>query len=183
MDAASYMVQIRNVLRTVAFEHSQPDDILRRVNQIVVTLHAESAPMTTCCVALLDLATLRLSFALAGHFPPLVRALDGPREMPPSRPGPPLGVAADVSYFTSGVDLEPGDRIVLYTDGLIERRGESLAVGIERLERSVDECRSMGPQQCTEFLSGDLSPARTTSPSSWWRSRPPPTRRSISLDS
>ena len=51
MDAASYMVQIRNVLRTVAFEHSQPDDILRRVNQIVVTLHAERAPMTTCCVA------------------------------------------------------------------------------------------------------------------------------------
>ena len=78
--------------------------------------------------------------------------------MPPSRPGPPLGVAAGVSYVTSGVDLEPGDRIVLYTDGLIERRGESLTVGIERLERSVDDSRSMEPQRCTEFLSGDLSP-------------------------
>ncbi len=158
MDAASYMVQIRNVLRTVAFEHSQPDDILRRVNQIVVTLHADRAPMTTCCVALLDLGTLRLSFALAGHFPPLVRARDGAREMPPGRPGPPLGVAADVSYVTSGVDLAPGDRIVLYTDGLIERRGESLTVGIERLERAVDDSRWMDPQRCTEFLSGDLSP-------------------------
>jgi PAS domain S-box-containing protein len=157
-EAASYMVQLRNVLRTVAVDNSQPDEILRRVNRIACTLHASEAPMTTCCVALLDLEGLRLSFAIAGHLPPLVRALDGRRDLPDASPGPPIGVSPDATYAAAEVELQPGDRLVMYTDGLIERRGESLAVGIERLARSVDDRRDLAPQACTEFLSADLSP-------------------------
>ncbi len=127
------------------------------MNQIVLTLHADTAPMTTCCVALLDLEALRLSYALAGHFPPLIRTPDGARLVPETPPGPPIGMSLDAVYATADVDLEPGDRLVLYTDGLVERRGESLTLGIVRLERSIDDCRDLAPQQCAEFLSDELS--------------------------
>jgi serine phosphatase RsbU (regulator of sigma subunit) len=157
-EAAAHMVQIRNVLRTVAVDHQQPDEILRRVNHIELTLHGDDMPMTTCCVAVLDLDEPRLMFSLAGHFAPMVRSPRGERAVPTVPPGLPLGVRADSPYATAEVRLEAGDRLVMYTDGLIERRGESLDDGIGRLGALVDDCRSLGTQECSEFLAVQLSP-------------------------
>jgi serine phosphatase RsbU (regulator of sigma subunit) len=105
----------------------------------------------------LDLDRLRLMFSLAGHFAPLVRAAAGERAVPVVPPGLPLGVRADSPYATAEARLEPGDRFVMYTDGLIERRGESLDDGILRLARLVDDCRDLAPQECSEHLAVHLS--------------------------
>jgi serine phosphatase RsbU (regulator of sigma subunit) len=156
-EAAAHMVQIRNVLRTVAVDHRQPDEILRLVNRTELVLLGEDVPMTTCCVAVLDLDRLRLMYSLAGHFAPLARTRGGERALPAVAPGLPLGVRADSVYATAEVALEPGDRLVMYTDGLIERRGESLDEGILRLGRLVDGCRHLGPQECSEHLAVELS--------------------------
>jgi PAS domain S-box-containing protein len=157
-EAATHMVQIRNVLRTVAVDHRQPDEILRLVNRIELSLLGDDVPMTTCCVAVLDLHQRRLMFSLAGHFAPLIRTPDGERTVPPVSPGLPLGVRTDAPYATAEVQLEPGDRLVMYTDGLIERRGESLDDGILRLGRLLDDCRGLGTQACSEQLAVQLSP-------------------------
>jgi len=157
-EAAAHMVQLRNVLRTVAVDHRQPDEILRLVNRIELTLLGEDVPMTTCCVAVLDLDRLRLSFSLAGHFAPLVRTADGARAVSTVTPGLPLGVRPDASYATAEVALGPGDRLVMYTDGLIERRGESLDRGIVRLDELLEACRDLGTQECYEQLAVQLSP-------------------------
>jgi PAS domain S-box-containing protein len=156
-EAAAHMVQIRNVLRTIAVDEQRPDEILRLVNRIELTLLGEDVPMTTCCVAVLDLERLRLTFSLAGHFAPLVRTASGPRAVPTLAPGLPLGVHADSSYLTAEVPLRPGDRLVMFTDGLIERRGESLEAGVRRLVEVLDESRDLGPQQCSEQLAVRLS--------------------------
>jgi PAS domain S-box-containing protein len=157
-EAAAHMVQLRNVLRTVAVDHRQPDEILRLVNRIELALLGEDVPMTTCCVAVLDLDRLRLSFSLAGHFAPLIRTAAGARAVSTVTPGLPLGVRPDSSYATAEVALAPGDRLVMYTDGLIERRGESLDRGIVRLDQLLDECRDLGTQECSEQLAVQLSP-------------------------
>ena len=157
-EAAAHMVQLRNVLRTVAVDHRQPDEILRLVNRIELTLLGEDVPMTTCCVAVLDLDRVRLTFSLAGHFAPLVRTADGARAVSTVTPGLPLGVRPDSTYATAEVPLRPGDRVVMYTDGLIERRGESLDRGIARLGELLDECRGLGNQECSEQLAVQLSP-------------------------
>jgi PAS domain S-box-containing protein len=157
-EAAAHMVQIRNVLRTVAVDSWQPDEILRRVNHIEVVLQGDDVPMTTCCVALLDLEQLRLTFSSAGHFPPVVRTPEGERVVPAAPPGLPLGVSGDASYTTIDVPLEPGDRFVMYTDGLIERRGESIEDAIVRLGLLVDDCRDLAAQECSERLAIELSP-------------------------
>ena len=88
--------------------------------------------MTTMAYAELDVATGDLRYACAGHPPPLSISADGePRFLWGGRSGP-LGI--DMRTRSEEEDrLEPGATLFLYTDGLIERKGESLAVGLERL--------------------------------------------------
>ena len=88
--------------------------------------------MTTMAYAELDVATGDLRYACAGHPPPLSISADGePRFLWGGRSGP-LGM--DLQSRPEEQDmLEPGATVILYTDGLIERKGESLAVGLERL--------------------------------------------------
>ena len=73
--------------------------------------------------------------ATAGHPPPLLVPVDGPGYFAGLRTGPPLGVHAKTARSSTVVPLTEGGVMVLYTDGLIERRGESLDEGMERVRR------------------------------------------------
>ena len=88
--------------------------------------------MTTMAHAEVEIATGEIRYACAGHPPPLVIPLEGePRYLWEGRSGP-LGIEMR-SRPDERDRLGPGDTLLLYTDGLIERKGESLAVGLERL--------------------------------------------------
>ncbi len=157
-DAAAYMVQIRNVMRTVAVEHRAPADILRRANNVARRLDETSVAMTTGCVAVLDLTTAELTWSLAGHPPPLLLGADGRTEFLAVPPGLPIGVWPGTEYPQAATRLQEGDRIVMFTDGLVERRDEPFDAGLARLVAIGHECRRLAPQAAAEWLVEALSP-------------------------
>jgi sigma-B regulation protein RsbU (phosphoserine phosphatase) len=83
-----------------------------------------------------DRTTLRLS--LAGHLPPVLSGPGQVAELPATPVDPPLGVAGHgVVRRTTTIDFAPGAVVVCYTDGLVERRGELIDVGLARLVAAV----------------------------------------------
>ncbi len=133
LDAAATMGHLRSSTRALARDASGPGELLRRLNGLA--MDDASGTMATCLVAFVeaDGATVRL--ASAGHPPAL--AGHPARELTVS-PGYPLGVSSDADYETTTHELGAGARLLLYTDGVIERRGESLLVGLERLRALLD---------------------------------------------
>jgi hypothetical protein len=131
--AAVFMVQVRNVFRALGDEHAEPGRVMARADQVTSELSNEETPFVTCCYAVLDVAGRTLSWAQAGHFSPLLVRPDGTATYLPERPGPPLALGLSKAYPTSSVAVEPGDRVVLFTDGLVERPREHLDIGLERL--------------------------------------------------
>ena len=89
--------------------------------------------MATALLAVHVPSSGRLVFANAGHPPPIVVRAGGKVEIIELPAGIPIGAVDSVSYGEVDADLGDGDLLVLYTDGLVERRGESLDVGLERL--------------------------------------------------
>jgi serine phosphatase RsbU (regulator of sigma subunit) len=90
-----------------------------------------SRHMATALLAVLDPATGAVRYASAGHLPPLVVRASGEAELLPDGRSTPLLAFREVE--PGEAVLGPGDRIVLYTDGLVERRGEPIDAGLERL--------------------------------------------------
>ncbi len=128
--AAATMGQVRMAVRAYAVQDPSPVRVLRRVHRLLSRLATDE--MVTLVYLLTDPegGTVRLSSA--GHPPPLlvhagaVRQLDGALS-------PPLGVTLDRSYTEVVHALPPGATLLLYTDGLVERRGVAITDGLERL--------------------------------------------------
>jgi serine phosphatase RsbU (regulator of sigma subunit)/anti-sigma regulatory factor (Ser/Thr protein kinase) len=133
--AASIMGQLRIALRAYGLEFGEPAVVMRRLARFAQTLPEDQ--MTTCVYVTIDPESGRLLFTNAGHPPPLVLKPDGSTEYLDGARAMPLGVVADPDYEEAGVILEPGSTVLLYTDGLVERRGESLDTGLERLRAAV----------------------------------------------
>jgi serine phosphatase RsbU (regulator of sigma subunit) len=129
--AAVVMGQLRSGLRAYALEGGRPDEVVGRLNTVEHTLGTPS--LATLVYAIYEPARGVLSYTAAGHPAPLLRRSCGRGEMLPARQGMPLGVRADLQWETASVALGPGDTVVLYTDGLVERRGVSLDSVLERL--------------------------------------------------
>ncbi len=133
--AAAAMGQLRSALRAFALAGEAPSAILSRLSGFADTV--TEAMAATAVVAKLDPATGRLRFACAGHpYPLLVRA-DGTAEYLEHGRGVPLGCLPDPTYEEAGVELAPGDTLLLYTDGLTERRGQDLDAVLERVRVSA----------------------------------------------
>jgi PAS domain S-box-containing protein len=132
-EAAAYMLQVRNIFRAVATEHVRPERVLGQVDRVLQRLNDPGSPFVTCCYATLDLETRELRWALAGHPPPVVAHPDGTAELCTTAPGPPLATLTGSSYEAGSTTLAVGDLLVLYTDGLVERRDELIDDGLTRL--------------------------------------------------
>lgn len=129
-EAAAHMVQLRTMVRTLAVEHTEPDAVLRRANAVVARV-GDRDLHTTCAYAVLDVCSRTLRWASAGHPPPIRLGRDAGFLV--ARTGLPLGVDPTADYEAREVVLDPGDRILVFTDGLVERRGEELDASLERL--------------------------------------------------
>lgn len=155
--AAAFMVQVRNVFRAVALEHAEPGDVLERANIVTRRLGDVATPFVTCCYAVLGLDDGVVRWAQAGHFSPMVVSRDGGALYLPERPGPPLAVFDGVEYATSSVRLSDGDRVVLFTDGVVERRGEHLDVGLARLAEAAQRHAGLAVGGFVEAVAAEVT--------------------------
>ena len=134
LHAAQVMAQLRTAGRVAVLDGRDPAAVLTAQNALMIT--GGLGPFATSVFAVYDAATGELAWSYAGHLPPLHVSGSGAALLPvPERP--PLGVVEHPEYLTDSITLGDGERVVLYTDGLVERRGESLTDGLERLRTAV----------------------------------------------
>jgi anti-sigma regulatory factor (Ser/Thr protein kinase) len=154
--AAGLMGQLRIALRAYASEGHRPDAVLSRASRF---LHGISAPddgpadarFATCLYVEADPATGVLDIARAGHPDPVIRMADGTVLRQPTAGGLPLGIDPDADYPTTRHVLEPGETMLLCTDGLIETGGHDLDSGWQRI-RPVLEAREGGLEELADAL-------------------------------
>ena len=136
---ATGMVVLRNALRGLAATGAGPGQLLTWLN--LVAHHLADHIFATAICGVYDPNTRVLRWARAGHLPPvLVR--DGRGELLPMLPGMMLGAFAEASYVEGELVLESGDTLVLYTDGLVERRDLPLDDCLDRLCAAAQEPRA-----------------------------------------
>jgi PAS domain S-box-containing protein len=134
LEAAALMGELRNALRAYALEGQSPGEVVVRLDKLVQQLPGDQ--MATLLYAVIEPDWGGLRFASAGHPPPLVVTPDGGADFLWDGRSTPLGTG--FSEGEQGVtSLEDGSTIVLYTDGLVEVRGEPLERGLERLRQAV----------------------------------------------
>jgi serine phosphatase RsbU (regulator of sigma subunit) len=128
--AAGVMGTVRAAVRALALSDPDPASILEHTDDLLRGSTVDQ--LATAWVGLLEPATGALRFASAGHVPPLVLGPRGRRFLDDS-PGLLLGTGLPGSRRSWRHEIEPDASIVAYTDGLCERRGESLEVGLKRM--------------------------------------------------
>ncbi|MFE1560210.1 PP2C family protein-serine/threonine phosphatase [Streptomyces sp. NPDC058734] len=130
LHAAVDMNAYRSTLREVASTELAPHRVLRQLDALVAEDAARRA--ATCLLVRVDPARGTALYASAGHLPPAVFAADGTGRLLDVPVGPPLGTGLG-GYESAANPLGPGDTLVLYTDGLVERRGEDIDRSLARL--------------------------------------------------
>ena len=157
LTAAATMVQVRMALRAYALQDPSPPAVMRGVHQLVAQLPVPE--MVTLIYLVYDPATRRLRWTNAGH-PPALTFTDGHGAYLEGALSPPVGVTVDGSFTEASQVLAPGATLLLYTDGLVERRGVSLTAGLDRLDREVsaapvDDIEALCDQLLDTFLDED----------------------------
>ncbi|MFF9591681.1 SpoIIE family protein phosphatase [Streptomyces sp. NPDC014646] len=136
--AAAVMGQLRIVLRAYAAEGHSPATVMARASVFLHELDTDR--FATCTYAEVDLTTGVVQMVRAGHVDPLVRDTDGDCRRLPAEGGLPLGLSAEfgrLEYPVGTVELDPGQTLVLFTDGLVELPGADLDEGMQLLTSMV----------------------------------------------
>ncbi|MFJ7985869.1 PP2C family protein-serine/threonine phosphatase [Streptomyces sp. NPDC096351] len=120
----------------------------------------EGAENTTAVETCVDWDTHTLTYSSAGHLPPALLRVDGTVEFLDRATDPPLGARPEhVPRPQSSAAFAEGDTLVLYTDGLIERRREDIDVGLGRLADALTRHRAADPERLADALLLELLPA------------------------
>ncbi|HZQ08514.1 MAG TPA: SpoIIE family protein phosphatase [Anaerolineae bacterium] len=153
--AALYMAMMLSLVRASAARHAQPATVLKQVNAALLT-QTSADLFGSVFYAVLDPATYTLTYANAGHPPPLLRRVSGQTEqLPPT--GPVLGVFEDLALDDASISMQPGDALVTYTDGVTEGlNGAGDEYGSERLTSTIVKA-PLTASELLEYLATDLA--------------------------
>ncbi|WP_161500946.1 PP2C family protein-serine/threonine phosphatase [Embleya scabrispora] len=147
---ATEMAQLRSVLRAAALRAGDsPQEVMAEVNAFVCTYLPERT--ATACYLVYDPARGLLRYTNAGHMPPLLLPPTGSPRLLPGRV-PLLGLPGVAPEPCGEVTIETGSALLLYTDGLIERRGQSLDEGFAFLSALVADAHDMAPDMLCRLL-------------------------------
>ncbi|MFI7612256.1 SpoIIE family protein phosphatase [Nonomuraea terrae] len=153
--AAVAMGQLRNMLRALVVDRQEPPGhILARLNAAMKTLYAEET--ATCVLARVERRAggHALNYSVSGHPPPLLVTAEGRTCFLEGAANPLLGIPYDRPCTSAREPLPPESTLLLYTDGLVERPGEHLDKGFDRLrERAAALCRAPLDRFCDDLLS------------------------------
>ncbi|MFV0128770.1 SpoIIE family protein phosphatase [Streptomyces sp. HMX112] len=143
--AAGLMGQLRIALRAYASEGHRPDAVLSRASRFLYGITDTGADgdlaatrFATCLYLEVDPATGTLDIARAGHPDPAIRMADGTVVQRPTAGGLPLGIVPDTDYPTTRLTLEPGETLMVCTDGLLETGGHDLESGWSRIRKLLE---------------------------------------------
>jgi anti-sigma regulatory factor (Ser/Thr protein kinase) len=134
--AASAMGQLRNAVRAYLLEGYGPAETLVRVNRLLETL---GGGFSTLALLSIDVVTGAVRYANAGHPPPLLALPDGTTRWLEDGLAPPIGAAREIVYREADDHIPPAAALVLYTDGLVERRDEPIDSGLARLAEAASD--------------------------------------------
>ncbi|MER7407560.1 SpoIIE family protein phosphatase [Streptomyces sp. NPDC000070] len=140
LHAAVMMSQLRTALRAYAVDGDSPGRLLTRLHRFLH--HLQPDLYATAVIARLHPDEPTLTWAAAGHPPPVLRLPDGTVRTLDAKPGAMLGIPLTQEIGDHTVRLSPGSTLALYTDGLVERRAQGIDPGIERLASALGGFRS-----------------------------------------
>jgi serine phosphatase RsbU (regulator of sigma subunit)/anti-sigma regulatory factor (Ser/Thr protein kinase) len=129
--AASVMAEIRASLRAYMMQGHKLTEVVSMLNELLVSVGSNRG--ATLCILELDPDAEELEAVIAGHLPPLLVEPDGHAHLLEQKHGLPVGVRIGHAYEAFCYPFPTGSRLLLYTDGLIERRDEPIDQGFERL--------------------------------------------------
>jgi serine phosphatase RsbU (regulator of sigma subunit) len=148
LEAATTMASVRYAALAYAAKDPRPAAVLDSLSAFVAK--APTRYLATVMCALLDVRAGRMMIASAGHLPPLLISGQDSAFVD-QQTGPAIGVSLDARYEETTVAMPPSATLIAFTDGLVERRGEVLDVGLERLRDTAD-----GPPVALEDLIGRI---------------------------
>ncbi|REK92031.1 PAS domain S-box protein [Streptomyces inhibens] len=176
INAAATMGRLRTAVRTLANLDLPPDELLARLDDLVIGLvktygtdpaaDTENASVAatfmgaTCLYAVYDPVSRRCSMARASHLPPAIVGPDGSVDFPDLPAGPPLGLGA-LPFESVELELAEGSLIALYTNGLIATRDRDIGIGLSRLSRALAV-----PEPALKDIGGNVVKALLSGPPS-----------------
>ncbi|PZH15576.1 phosphatase [Streptomyces sp. NTH33] len=149
LHAAVMMSQLRTALRAYAVDGGSPGQLLTRLHMFLH--HLQPDLYATAVIARFRPGDPTLTWASAGHPPPVLRLPDGRVRILDAKPGAMLGIPLHQEIGDHTVRLAPGSTLALYTDGLVERRAWGIDPGIQRLAAALG---SFGPEELDTDLEG-----------------------------
>ncbi|MFF0791574.1 SpoIIE family protein phosphatase [Streptomyces spiralis] len=151
LEAAAVMGMLRSALSAAMRALREPDRAME-----VLGLYARSvdgALATTAVKALVDTQRHHITYSSAGHPPPVLTHPDGTFVLLDQATDPPLGARPEhVPRPQAALSYSPGDTLVLYTDGLVERRGEDIDAGLNRLTDILTDHPRLNPDHLADTL-------------------------------
>ncbi|GGX59191.1 PP2C family protein-serine/threonine phosphatase [Streptomyces minutiscleroticus] len=158
LEAAALMGMLRSALSAAVRAIPEPGQAMNVLSRYAQTF--EGALATTAVKAVVDTRRQLVTYTSAGHLPPLLSRTDGSVELLDRATDPPLGVlSTQVPRPQATVSYAPGDTLVLYTDGLVERRGEDIDAGLQRLMDALAHHTSLAPDPLADTLLARLGVA------------------------
>ncbi|KAB8158372.1 SpoIIE family protein phosphatase [Streptomyces sp. 3MP-14] len=171
--AAAVMAQLRIALRAYASEGHHPDAVLSRASRFLASLSPRPAGddemaavpneslgegrFATCLYVEADPRSGTFDMARAGHPEPALLFDDGAMQRRPTDGGPPLGIEPSLDYPVTRLSLQPGETLLLCTDGLLETGKRDLDAGWERVRRAAAGVPGTGLEQLADTLLESIS--------------------------
>jgi serine phosphatase RsbU (regulator of sigma subunit) len=158
LPSAVIMGRMRSSLRSYALETTDPAEVLGRLDRKMQ--HFEPDAMATVLYAVFEPGLARMHVALAGHFPPVIARPGEPAKLAEVRLGALIGAAPGVRRAVTTIPVPPGTLLCFFTDGLVERPGEVVDEGLDRLCQALT---AQSPEAACVAVTGALigrEPAR-----------------------
>ena len=154
--AALFMMVSRTLVKGTGLGYRNPGHCLAEVNDMLCESNEESM-FVTIFLANLDAAKGRLHHASGGHNPPFLVRANGEVDMIVGEPGLIVGIMPGVEYPTGHVDLEPGDAVFMYTDGVTEAMNEDgEPLGEDELKEILSEASGKGAAEIIRYVVKEL---------------------------